>query len=337
MARLAVVIPVYQAEATLTELTGELLPILSSITPDFEVWLVDDGSTDGSWGEIQRVAASEGRIRGLRLIRNFGEHVAITAGLDRVDADHAIIMACDLQDDPAAIPRMLEASERGADLVLVRRMKRRDGWLKRLLARMFYALISLLFNVHYDYRVGNFRLLTRRAVDYFRQHRERMRNVNAIMALMGVDTAYVDVTHRARRHGRSTWAASSAGRAPRSQRGGREFEPPAVHQRDHQRARNEDGRHVRVPHTDRSRNLVADEVDGHRADARHRDPARPAERQEGGGGDRRLACDDVAIRGNHRAGRDAASGDLGHHRTVEPRILSWLMSPGPGGPPGTSW
>jgi polyisoprenyl-phosphate glycosyltransferase len=216
MARLAVVIPVYQAEATLTELTGELLPILSSITPDFEVWLVDDGSTDGSWGEIQRVAASEGRIRGLRLIRNFGEHVAITAGLDRVDADHAIIMACDLQDDPAAIPRMLEASERGADLVLVRRMKRRDGWLKRLLARMFYALISLLFNVHYDYRVGNFRLLTRRAVDYFRQHRERMRNVNAIMALMGVDTAYVDVTHRARRHGRSTYTLGRSARVAAS-------------------------------------------------------------------------------------------------------------------------
>ena len=216
MARLAVVVPVYQAEATLAELANELLPVLSSITPDFVVWLVDDGSTDRGWAEIQRLADAEPRIRGLRLIRNFGEHVAITAGLDRVDADHAVIMACDLQDDPAAIPGMLEASARGADLVLVRRMKRRDGWVKRLLARMFYALISLLFNVHYDYRVGNFRLLTRRAVDYFRQHRERMRNVNAIMALMGVPTAYVDVTHRARRHGRSTYTLGRSARVAAS-------------------------------------------------------------------------------------------------------------------------
>lgn len=216
MARLAVVIPVYQAEATLAELTGELLPTLTSITHDFEVWLVDDGSTDRSWEEIQRIAGREPRVRGIRLIRNFGEHVAITAGLDRVDADHAVVMACDLQDDPGAIPRMLEASARGADLVLVRRMKRRDGWLKRLLARLFYAFISLLFNVHYDYRVGNYRLLTRRAVEYFRQHRERTRNVNAIMALMGVSTAYVDVTHRPRRHGKSTYTLGRSARVAAS-------------------------------------------------------------------------------------------------------------------------
>ncbi len=216
MARISVVVPVYQAEATLAELTHELLPTLAAITPDFDVWLVDDGSTDRSWEEIRRIAVREPRVRGLRLIRNFGEHVAITAGLDRVDADHAVIMACDLQDDPAAIPRMLDASARGADLVLVRRMQRRDGWLKRLLARLFYAFISLLFNVHYDYRVGNYRLLTRRAVEYFRQHRERMRNVNAIMALMGVSTAYVDVTHRARRHGRSTYTLGRSARVAAS-------------------------------------------------------------------------------------------------------------------------
>jgi len=104
--------------------------------------------------------------------------------------------------------------------VLVRRLKRRDAWLKRLLARLFYAVISLLFHIDYDYRVGNFRMLTRRAVEYFRQHRERMRNVNAIMALMGLRTVYVDVTHRARRHGKSTYtlgrSARMAAQAPSS-------------------------------------------------------------------------------------------------------------------------
>lgn len=205
MARIGVVVPVYQAEATLAELMAELLPRLAEVSPDYQVWLVDDGSTDGSWTEIAKAAAGDNRVRGLRLIRNFGEHVAITAGLDRVDADVVVIMACDLQDDPAAIPAMVDAAAQGADLVLVRRLQRRDAWLKRLLARLFYGVISLLFHVDYDYRVGNFRLLTRHAVDYFRQHRERMRNVNAIMALMGLRTAYVDVAHRARRHGRSTY------------------------------------------------------------------------------------------------------------------------------------
>ena len=212
MARLAVVIPVYQAEQTLAELAAELVPALTALIDDYEVWLIDDGSTDQSWREIERLAAANPRIRGLRLIRNFGEHVAITAGLDRATADYVVIMACDLQDDPAAIGTMIEAARRGADLVLVRRMKRRDGWLKRQLARAFYALISLLFHVDYDYRVGNYRLLTRRAVDYFRLHRERMRNVNAIMALMGLTTAYVDVTHRARRHGKSTYTLGRSAR-----------------------------------------------------------------------------------------------------------------------------
>ena len=205
MARLAVVVPVYQAEAALAELLAELTPHLAAVTEDWEIWLVDDGSADASWSAIASAAAADHRVRGLRLIRNFGEHVAITAGLDRVDADFVVIMACDLQDDPAAIPAMIAAAERGADLVLVRRVKRRDAWLKRLLARLFYEVISFLVYVDYDYRVGNFRLLTRRAVDYFRQHRERTRNVNAIMALMGVRTAYVDATHRPRRHGRSTY------------------------------------------------------------------------------------------------------------------------------------
>ena len=212
MARLAVVIPVYQAEQTLADLAAELVPALAALIDDYEVWLIDDGSTDQSWREIERLAAADPRIRGLRLIRNFGEHVAITAGLDRAAADYVVVMACDLQDDPAAIGTMIEAARRGADLVLVRRMKRRDGWLKRQLARAFYALISLLFHVDYDYRVGNYRLLTRRAVDYFRLHRERMRNVNAIMALMGLTTAYVDVTHRARRHGRSTYTLTRSAR-----------------------------------------------------------------------------------------------------------------------------
>lgn len=205
MTRLAVVIPVYQAADTVEPLVAELLPALSRLTDDFMVVMVDDGSGDASWQRIQEQAARDERIRGLRLIRNFGEHVAITAGLDHVDADQTIIMACDLQDDPAAIERMVAKANEGYDLVLVRRLERKDSWTKRALARLFYALISLLFHVDYDYRVGNYRLLSRNAAAYFRGHRERARNVNAIMALMDVRTGYIDVKHRARRFGRSTY------------------------------------------------------------------------------------------------------------------------------------
>ena len=212
MSTLAVVIPVYQAEHTLQALLAELCPVLESISSDWQIWLVDDASRDGSWAEVERAATADPRIRGLRLIRNFGEHVAITAGLDHADADHVVIMACDQQDDPAAIPQMLAAAHAGADLVLVRRLRRKDAWLKRLFARAFYATISLLVSVNYDYRVGNYRLLTRRTLRYFNAHRERTRNVNAIMALMNVTTAYVDVAHRPRSHGRSTYSFGKSSR-----------------------------------------------------------------------------------------------------------------------------
>ena len=205
MTRLAVVVPVYQGEDTIDAMVAELVPILERITADYDVLLVNDGSTDASWQRIEALAARYPRVRGVSLIRNFGEHVAITAGIDHVDAEQTIIMACDLQDDPAVIVDMVAKAEQGCELVLVRRLRRKDAWLKRTLARIFYAAISLLFRVDYDYRVGNFRLLSRNAVGYFRQYRERARNANAIMALMSVPTGYVDMVHRPRLHGRSNY------------------------------------------------------------------------------------------------------------------------------------
>ena len=203
MPKIGVVVPVYQAEATLDELHRRLVTVLDGLTPDWQVVYVDDGSRDRSWALVEATCADP-RVVGLKLIRNFGEHVAITAGLDLVDADHTVIMACDLQDDPAALPSLVAAQrETGADLVLVRRMRRKDPLLKRLLARLFYAVIRFFVRVDYDYRVGNYRCLTRRAVGYFRQHREHLRNVNAIMAIMDLRTTYVDVEHQARAGGRS--------------------------------------------------------------------------------------------------------------------------------------
>jgi polyisoprenyl-phosphate glycosyltransferase len=197
---------VYQGAESLSQLHAELTAGLEAVTADWMVVYVDDGSTDGSWETIRTIALADARVVGLQLIRNFGEHVAITAGLDVVDADHVVIIACDLQDDPAAIPDLVRLAQEGADLVLVRRMRRRDPLTKRLLARLFYALVGLLVGVRYDYRVGNYRLLTRSAVDYFRTFRERSRNVSAIMTLMGVRTSYLDVAHRPRRHSRSSYS-----------------------------------------------------------------------------------------------------------------------------------
>ncbi|MGD9906588.1 MAG: glycosyltransferase family 2 protein [Vicinamibacterales bacterium] len=201
------VVPVYQGEPTLDELHRRLTAQLGALTADWEIVYVDDGSRDRSWAIVDGFAAADSRVRAVKLVRNYGEHLAITAGLDHADADLTIIMACDLQDDPAAIPAIVEAARTtGADLVLTRRMQRQDPLLKRLLARLFYAVVQFLVKIRYDHRVGNYRALSRRAVRQFCEYRERTRNVNAIMAIMGVPTTTIDVQHQARAGGRSGYS-----------------------------------------------------------------------------------------------------------------------------------
>jgi polyisoprenyl-phosphate glycosyltransferase len=213
VATIGVVVPVYQGEPTLEELHRQVTAQLTALTADWEIVYVDDGSRDRSWPMLERFAAADARVKAIKLIRNYGEHVAITAGLDHSDADHTLIMACDLQDDPAAIPAIVGAARQsGADLVLTRRLKRQDPLLKRLAARIFYAVVQFFVKVRYDHRVGNYRGLSRRGVTYFREYRERTRNVNAIMAIMGVPTTIIDVQHQARAAGRSGYSLYRAAR-----------------------------------------------------------------------------------------------------------------------------
>ncbi len=207
MATIGVVVPVYQGEPTLDELHRRVTAQLSALTGDWEIIYVDDGSRDRSWPMLEAFAAADPRVRAVKLMRNYGEHVAITAGLDHTDADHTLIMACDLQDDPAAIPAIVDAARTtGADLVLTRRLQRQDPLLKRVLARIFYAVVQFFVKVRYDHRVGNYRALSRRAVHYFREYRERTRNVNAIMAIMRVPTTTIDVHHQPRAGGKSGYS-----------------------------------------------------------------------------------------------------------------------------------
>ena len=103
---LSVVIPVYKAENCLDELYQRLKTALVSITPDFEIVLIEDCGGDNSWPVIQRLSAVDPRVRGVQFSRNFGQHYGITAGLDICQGDWVVVMDCDLQDRPEEIPRL---------------------------------------------------------------------------------------------------------------------------------------------------------------------------------------------------------------------------------------
>jgi len=205
MAHISVVIPVYKAERCLEELYRRLKVSLESITEDFECVLVEDCGGDRSWEMIEELARRDPRIRGVQFSRNFGQHYGITAGIDYANGDWVVVMDCDLQDAPEEIPRLYAKAQEGYDIVLARRGKRQDPMLKRLLSWAFYKVFSYLAEIDYDAEVGNFRIMSRKVADNFRQMREKLRFFSGLVDWMGFPAAKIDVQHAPSLHGQSTY------------------------------------------------------------------------------------------------------------------------------------
>ncbi|TYZ11913.1 glycosyltransferase family 2 protein [Hymenobacter lutimineralis] len=196
---ISVVSPVYQAEELVGILLKRLDEALHFWPGTYEVILVDDGSTDRSWQLIEQHAALDSRVRGLRLSRNFGQHHAITAGLDLSQGEWVIVMDCDLQDQPEEIERLYAKALEGYDVVLACRQDRQDSWLTRSLSRAFYATLSYLTGTRQEYQVANFGIYHRRVVEVVGQLRESIRYFPTMVRWAGFRQALLPVAH-ARSH-----------------------------------------------------------------------------------------------------------------------------------------
>jgi dolichol-phosphate mannosyltransferase len=202
---ISVVVPVYKAEHCLDELYLRLKAALESISPDFEIVLVEDCGTDNSWQVIERLAAADPRVRGIQFSRNFGQHYGITAGLDHCHGDWVVVMDCDLQDRPEEIPRLYAKAQEGYDIVLARRGARQDPPLKRITSWLFYKIFSYLADIEYDGASGNFRIMSRKVVASFRRMGEQLRFFGGLVQWLGFPTASIEVEHAERFEGNSTY------------------------------------------------------------------------------------------------------------------------------------
>jgi dolichol-phosphate mannosyltransferase len=205
MPLISVVIPVYKAEDCLNELYKRLVRSLETISQDFEIVLVEDCGGDRSWEIILELAKKDPRVKGIQFSRNFGQHYGITAGLDHCDGDWVVVMDCDLQDAPEEIPQLYAKALEGYDVVLARRGKRKDPWLKRLTSWLFYQTFNYLADLNYDAQVGNFRIISRKVVNSFRLMRENLRFFGGLVDWMGFPTASIDIKHAERLAGKSTY------------------------------------------------------------------------------------------------------------------------------------
>ena len=183
---LSVVLPVFNEFESLDELLRRLLPVLDGCGRTFEIVFVDDGSRDGSFEKMASFAREDRRIRVVRLSRNFGHQMALTAGVDSARGRLVAVMDADLQDPPELLPQMLVKAEQGFEVVYaVRSAREGEGAFKKLTAHVFYRLKRRWTNVEIPVDTGDFRLLGPRAVAAFRNLRERHRFVRGMTAWVG--------------------------------------------------------------------------------------------------------------------------------------------------------
>lgn len=198
MTEISIIVPVYKAEACLNDLHRRIKNSLSILTSSFEIIFIEDGGRDKSWEIIAELAKSDKRIKGIRFSRNFGQHYAITAGLDNCNGEWIVVMDCDLQDPPEEIPRLYNKAKEGYDVVLAKRINRKDVFFKRAASWSFYKIFSYLTDSHYDWQIGNFCIISKKVNMHFTSMRERLRFFGGLIDWMGFPTSYIEVEHAPR-------------------------------------------------------------------------------------------------------------------------------------------
>lgn len=203
--RLSVVVPCFNEEEGLPALRAELVRVLPEITDDFEVILVDDGSADGTLRELRAMSEADSRFDYLALSRNFGKESAMLAGLGRATGDVVAIMDADLQHPPEMLGRMVSLLAGDYDQVVARRTRTGERAMRKAVSRMYYRLINKVVDVELEDGVGDFRVLSRRAVQALLSLGEYNRFSKGLFAWIGFDTAVIDYENVERQVGTSAW------------------------------------------------------------------------------------------------------------------------------------
>lgn len=207
--RLTVISPCFRDEENLDELCRRITCVCDGLDVCYEILLVDDGSPDGTWQKIQELSTRNSRIVGIRLSRNFGHQLAVTAGLSKARGERVLIIDSDLEDPPELLPRMMALMDKGADNVYGRRLSRRGVRLwKKISYRLFYSLLSFLAGCEIPPDTGDFRLISRRIVDTVNRMPEQHRFLRGMISWTGFRQVAIEYHRDARFAGASGYTLS---------------------------------------------------------------------------------------------------------------------------------
>jgi dolichol-phosphate mannosyltransferase len=204
---ISIVVPCFNEEEILPQTLSRVHAAGQTTGLSYEILLVDDGSADRTWEIIAAQAQHDARVRGVRLSRNFGHQMALTAGLERARGSEVLVIDADLQDPPELLGVMLAKRAEGFDVVYGQRRSRAgETWFKLATSKLFYRLIGYLAEVPIPPDTGDFRLMSRRAVDAFLLLPETSRFIRGMVAWIGYAQVAVPYDRQARTAGKTKYS-----------------------------------------------------------------------------------------------------------------------------------
>ena len=206
---ISIVVPVYGCSNSLETLYARLNKSLSTITDNFEIIMVNDASPDDAWDTIKELSEQDSRVKGINFSRNFGQHYAITAGLERAKGDWVVVMDCDLQDQPEEIVKLYNKAQEGYDIVFGKRENRQDSFLKKLGSKWFYKLLSYLTNTKQDSSIANFGIYSKSSIDAVLSMGDKLKYFPVMIRWVGFKSSTVTIKHASREEGKSSYSLSS--------------------------------------------------------------------------------------------------------------------------------
>ncbi len=202
----SIIAPIFNELESLPELYSRVREVMEKTQEDWELILVDDGSSDGSTKIIRKLAESDPHVQPLIFARNFGHQIAVTAGLDYSQGDAVIIIDADLQDPPEVILKLIEKWREGYEVVYaVRKEREGESWFKKMSAALFYRMIFRITDVKIPLDTGDFRLLDRKVVAVMNKMREKHRFLRGMAAWVGFRQIGVEYSRAARFAGKTKY------------------------------------------------------------------------------------------------------------------------------------
>ena len=202
MNELTVIIPLYNEQEIIN--AYRLSASVASISPDFILLFVDDGSKDHTLEKVMQIATKDKRVKYISFSRNFGHQVAVSAGLDHCQSKAVVIIDGDLQDPPELIPSLYAKYQEGFEVVYARRLKRKgETWFKLLTAKLFYRLMKRITSIDLPLDVGDFRIIDQKIVECLRQMPEQHKFLRGQIAWLGFRQAFVEYERDSRKAGKT--------------------------------------------------------------------------------------------------------------------------------------